>query len=255
MTMQAQPQTIAERLADAISGPWAAGIDEVGLMRLVMQAKTALRRAVDDPGELHLQVGIALLQVRRTAQALEHLEASVRLDPEHPTALANLGAAYLILGRPGDAVEPLCRACDVMGDAAWASVGLLALLAEALWMVERRPEAVGVLEAAEAAASPTNDGDFWRLAAANSEIGEHVRAMVWLGKHLSAAGLEPELHPALGVPTSAWITEHQDEFRWTDAMLVSLDFVDGLVAAPSLVAGSTGTSVSTLRELGWLSAN
>lgn len=104
--MQAQPQTIAQRLAGAISGPWAAGIDEVGLVRLITQAKAALKGRVDDPGELHLQVGIGLLQLRRIDQAVEHLEASIRLDPERPTALANLGATYLMLGRPAEALDP-----------------------------------------------------------------------------------------------------------------------------------------------------
>lgn len=102
-----------------------------------------------------------------------------------------------------------------------------------------------------------NEGDFWRLAAANSVFGEHLRAMVWLGRHLVSVGLEPDLHPALGVPTPAWFQEHQEEFRWSDAMLASMDFVDGIVAGSSQVASDSNAArgVALLRELGWLSAN
>lgn len=72
-----------------------------------------------------------------------------------------------------------------------------------------------------------------------------------------SVGLEPDLHPALGVPTPAWFQEHQEEFRWSDAMLASMDFVDGIVAGSSQVASDSNAArgVALLRELGWLSAN
>ena len=84
-----------------------------------------------DDGWAHLSLGTLLLNRKDSAAAIPHLQDALRLIPEQPQALNNLGAALQLEGRIGDAVEQLQHALRIQPDYAGARFNLgIALLAQ-----------------------------------------------------------------------------------------------------------------------------
>jgi tetratricopeptide (TPR) repeat protein len=80
--------------------------------RLMLQEALARHDISRDPGDFTAQYNLgAMLQARSDfAQALPHFEAATRIRPTDAIANNALGAAYLGLGNPSAAVEPLLLA-------------------------------------------------------------------------------------------------------------------------------------------------
>ena len=78
------------------------------------------------PPDHHLNLGVDLLNLGRTAEALEHLETFAELRPYDFRGQLNLGTALGLSGRPGEAVEALRRAVELEpGSAdAWGKLGV-----------------------------------------------------------------------------------------------------------------------------------
>lgn len=66
----------------------------------------------DDPMS-HYNLGVALLDAGRAAEAIRSFDTALRLEPDHTMALDNLGMAYERLGRPQDALAPLEEALRI----------------------------------------------------------------------------------------------------------------------------------------------
>jgi len=87
----------------------------------------AVLRQPDDAMS-HYNLGVALLDAHRPAEALPHFERTVALEPDHGQALDNLGAALNALGRPQDAIAPLEAALRLDPQDGFAHLNLTAAL-------------------------------------------------------------------------------------------------------------------------------
>jgi tetratricopeptide (TPR) repeat protein len=83
----------------------------------VAQFEAAVRLQPENP-VAQLNLGNACLRLGRAAEALEHGEAAVRLDPRNVDAKFNLGLALVANGRPGDALAYYGEVLRVQPDAA-----------------------------------------------------------------------------------------------------------------------------------------
>jgi tetratricopeptide (TPR) repeat protein len=74
---------------------------------------------------LHLNnLGVALRQVGRAAEAVPALQRAIAIDPGYASAHNNLGAALAELGRHGEARDAFARACALRPDDAEAAINL-----------------------------------------------------------------------------------------------------------------------------------
>ena len=114
----------------------------------VKRAEEWVRKAVTwDAGSPPLRhaLAVVLSTAGRAAEAIEHLQAAERLEPdsaEHPYAL---GLAYAESGRIDEAIASLSRACDLDPQfaRAWYNLGL------AYMETDEAERAIGAIERAE----------------------------------------------------------------------------------------------------------
>jgi Flp pilus assembly protein TadD/mono/diheme cytochrome c family protein len=77
----------------------------------------------------HLGLGALLIGRKETGAAITHLREALRLVPNHPQALNNLGAALKLEGRIAEAIEPFRRAIEIQPDYPNARFNLASALA------------------------------------------------------------------------------------------------------------------------------
>ncbi|MCX6956315.1 MAG: tetratricopeptide repeat protein, partial [Verrucomicrobia bacterium] len=94
--------------------------------------------------EAHCNLGLALAESDRLAEAVAHGEEALRLRPDYPEALNNLGVALFKLGRFAEAAGRFEAALRVKPGLAEAHNAL----GVALIRLNRRPEAVAHFEVA-----------------------------------------------------------------------------------------------------------
>lgn len=70
----------------------------------------AIETTPADAAEAHRCLGILLAQTNRLKEAIEHLKAGLRIDPNNATALNDLGTLYRRAGQEDDAIESYRRA-------------------------------------------------------------------------------------------------------------------------------------------------
>jgi Flp pilus assembly protein TadD len=110
-------------------------------------SETLFRHALDvtrDNWLAHCNLGIALAQAGRMPEAIEHLEQSLRINPDYADAHNNLGNVLTRSGRLPEAIEHLEQALRINPDFAEAHNSLGIALAQA----GRIPEAIAHLEQA-----------------------------------------------------------------------------------------------------------
>ena len=61
----------------------------------------------------HHHLAVALMQLSNYAAAERHLRQTLRLNPQNPEALNNLGVTFMAQGKCGEAVEVLKEANDL----------------------------------------------------------------------------------------------------------------------------------------------
>ena len=83
-----------------------------GLPEAIEEFAAELRVAPADP-LASLELGVALVESQRPAEALPALETAARSGPEQPRTLAYLGRAQLRLDRPAEAAASLQRALEL----------------------------------------------------------------------------------------------------------------------------------------------
>jgi tetratricopeptide (TPR) repeat protein len=133
--VSARPSTVDDLAAKAQKGreAMAAGrFDEAAA--LYAEITRALPK---EPGML-LNLGMALSMAGRPREAVPRLEAALRLRPDLLPASLFLGAAYLELGEPARAVEPLQKVVTGQPENQEAR----RRLADALWTLERFEPAI-----------------------------------------------------------------------------------------------------------------
>lgn len=133
-----------------------------------------------------------LAQVERGAlpQAEASFEDSLRLLPDRPSTLTNLGAVKLGLGKPAEALPLLEKACalEPTNAQSWGYRG------KALGKLQRKPEALGCLEQA-AQMEPTHAQLWLHCFEAQLELRQLPQALASLDKALA---LQPEHASAWG---------------------------------------------------------
>jgi tetratricopeptide (TPR) repeat protein len=97
-----------------------------------------LLASVEHYAKLHNNLGIALGQVGRTQEAIEHLEEALRIEPDYAEAHCNLGMALWQAGRAPEAMEHWEQALLIKPDYATVHNNL----GTALWQAGRAPEAM-----------------------------------------------------------------------------------------------------------------
>lgn len=75
-----------------------------------------------DAADLYLTRGFLLLKLKRTAEAINDLDAYIRIEPKKPQGYISRGFAYIQLKREKEADEDFARACR-LGDASGCSLG------------------------------------------------------------------------------------------------------------------------------------
>jgi tetratricopeptide (TPR) repeat protein len=95
-------------------------------------------------GIAHANLGLALIERGRHAEAEQHFRAILGVVPDDPTALANLGATLVRQGRYAEAEPPLRRALGSEPD----NPKIMGNLGVALSLTGRAKEAVPLFEAA-----------------------------------------------------------------------------------------------------------
>ena len=98
-----------------------AGLDEA-----IAEFRAELALAPGDP-LVNLNLGMALIEARREAEALPALDLALAADPPPPQVHYYIGRSYVALGRPAEAVAPLRRALEAAGSAG-ATEGQLGLI-------------------------------------------------------------------------------------------------------------------------------
>jgi len=97
-----------------------------GLPEAIEEFGAELRLAPGDP-MASLELGVALVESQRAAEALPALETAARSGPEEPRTLAYLGRAQLRLDRPAEAEASLRRALDLAATQGANGAALLAI--------------------------------------------------------------------------------------------------------------------------------
>jgi Flp pilus assembly protein TadD len=92
-----------------------------GQMQTALDLYRSAVRAAPRSVDAQTGLGVALAQVGRDAEAVEHLERAIKLDPTNPESLCNLGMAHRSQGRLAEALTCYERA---------------------VWMSKRHPRAV-----------------------------------------------------------------------------------------------------------------
>jgi protein O-mannosyl-transferase len=188
----------------------------------------AVRHQPDDPMS-HYNLGVALVEERRPADAMPSFEETLRLDPEHigaldnlgmvlndmgrrdeamrlferalrldpadPVAHNNLGAALITLGRPADALAHLTLALTLAPDEPKARVHRN--LGRAKMELGRADEAVTHLERAVRDEPGDADARF-SLGVVLANLGRFSEAMPHLEAALAGRPDDAEIHDALG---------------------------------------------------------
>jgi tetratricopeptide (TPR) repeat protein len=133
----------------------------------------------------HINLGGALLDLDRLAEAEQHFEAAVRIHPHRAKARFNLGLARLRLGRLSEAAEQFTKALELDADYAAAHNGLGLVH----YRQERLPEAVAHFRAAVGRAPQVAVYRF-NLAAALYDQGPAQRAAAE-SEYAAALRLDP----------------------------------------------------------------
>ena len=95
-----------------------------------VQALELLRFAYPDDPALYYNLGIALSELGRYAEAQEHLSRTLELEPSHVNAAVGLGIAQARSGKLEDAITTLRTAVSLDEANPWAHKNLAALLME-----------------------------------------------------------------------------------------------------------------------------
>lgn len=114
-----------------------------GLEEAIAEFAAELEVAPGDP-LASLELGVALVESQRAAEALPALEAAARGGPPQPRTLAYIGRAQLRLDRPADAAATLSRALELARGQGANAAALLAIhlqLGQALARLGRGEEA------------------------------------------------------------------------------------------------------------------
>jgi tetratricopeptide (TPR) repeat protein len=156
----------------------------------VVQYQEAIRIEPAIPAA-QLNLCIALTRLGRPAEALPHGEAAVRMDPGNANAHVDLGLALVALGRAAEALPHYAEALRLQPQAA----DVPADLGVALEQLGRSAEAVAHFEAA-LRLDPTRAQTWCDLAGAYEQQGDRAAARRAV-EH--ALGLQPDLPEALYV--------------------------------------------------------
>jgi tetratricopeptide (TPR) repeat protein len=113
----------------------------------------------------HSDLGMALADAGRTAEAIEHYQEAIRLKPDYAPSYNNLGNALLNLGRTPEAIQQLEHALRLTPDypSAHSNLGI------ALYSLARLPEALAHFEEASRL-DPNN-------ASIHSDLGNALHAL------------------------------------------------------------------------------
>jgi serine/threonine-protein kinase len=140
------------------------------------EALEMLRRAHQlDPLAHRVDVATTLIRAGRYQDAVLAIEPEVQLDPQNARARATLGWAYLLQGMHDKALTELERAALLSP----GSTLFLAQLGQAYGMVGRTGEARNILQQLEAMATQRYVSPY-HMAYVHTGLGEHDRAMDWL---------------------------------------------------------------------------
>lgn len=155
-------------------------------------AEPALRAAAltgPDLAFTRLQYGSYLAREGMFTEALEHLQAAVRLEPEDPGALSELAIAYALKGDYARASVSMERTLELAADDSWTRL-LLGLVY--LELEEWEPAAEALLQAAT---ERPEDGEAQLLAAlAAAAVGWSDAAQDVLARaEYAGEGVDPEL--------------------------------------------------------------
>lgn len=164
----------------------------------------------------------------------------------YPLVTAPAPASY------GPEVDALLVEADALGEAANVDVSLLSRLARALWRAEERGTAVEVLKMAEAAVDLSSSEHCYLMALVDSVIGSHLKALVWLARHLVARGVKVDMEPGYGTPTATWLRDNPGVLVMTPDLEHSVLWVDGLIEAGRALRANPHERAHVLRDLGWL---
>ena len=92
----------------------------------------------------HTNMGLALLQIGRSKEAIEHYQQAIRLRPSDPMCYNNLGNALAKTGRPHEAIEHFKQEVQIKPD----YIGAYNLLAVAYASVNQSSQAVAAAQKA-----------------------------------------------------------------------------------------------------------
>lgn len=155
-------------------------------------AEPALRAAAltgPDLSFTRLQYGAYLAREGMFTEALEHLQAAVKLEPEDPGALSELGIAYALKGDHARAAVSMERTLELAPDDSWTRL-LLGLIYTELEDWEQAAEAL-----VQAAEERPEDGEAQLLAAlAAATVGWDDAAHDVLARaEYSGEGVDPDV--------------------------------------------------------------
>ncbi len=156
------------------------------------EAERALRTAAlaaPDLAMTRLQYGAYLAREGLFAEALEHLEAAVKLDPEDPAAVSELGTARALKGDMAGAAAAMERALELAPDDSWTRV-LLGLI-----YIEQRDDETAAELLVQAAEEREGDPEaqiLGALAAASQGWGDAAEQILARATY-SAQGSDLEL--------------------------------------------------------------
>ena len=251
----AAPKTKAQDLIERLGPVWLLP-DEFTLHLVLSTCESELRGAAVDAIALHRAAARAALFLGQYDHAVQHWNDSLKIDGGRPETWMNLGVVRMQQRQYDDALEALMRAADIAGEDAWSDVALLANLAEALWMVGRRGDAVVILRAAHSAAEDGNVDHLFRLADATSAMDEPLAAVRLLARCLARG----QTMPAQGVadlPDLVWLRTRCEVVALSPALDAAIAFAEQYVRALSSIGeggadNDTANRSAVFAETGWL---
>jgi Flp pilus assembly protein TadD/mono/diheme cytochrome c family protein len=103
---------------DEMGHLWLQVLPRGGDQRAVLQEALMRHRLENDPANFsaHFNLGVLLLGRKDASSAITHLRESLRLEPEQPLAVNDLGAALELEGRVEDALEQFRSALRLQPD-------------------------------------------------------------------------------------------------------------------------------------------
>jgi Flp pilus assembly protein TadD len=104
--------------SDEMGHLWLQVLPREGDQRAVLQEALMRHRLENDPANFsaHFNLGVLLLGRKDASSAIAHLRESLRLEPEQPLAVNDLGAALELEGRVEDALEQFRSALRLQPD-------------------------------------------------------------------------------------------------------------------------------------------